>query len=293
MSLLLTLVLSEALVGRVEGLLETISLKEKANVSGRWVRVIDLIDAEAGTRRRLADIYLGRAPEEGQSRTVTLDDIRRELERRGLDPAEFAWRGDRVEVTVAQVDDRRPAVAFAIKRHLMEREGGPVSVRVIQTQPATWPDGVEIAEVKSKNLVVLTNGAKVDVVARLSRARDLVVAARDLVPGRAIDRSDLELKRVEMDDEEHPAELGALIGAVPAVRIRQGAAVTAADLRLKSVVKKGDIVRAVSSGYEVDVRALEDGAPGQEIGVEFVSSRNRIRAKVSGAGRVEVGEASR
>jgi flagella basal body P-ring formation protein FlgA len=275
-------------------LLETISLKEKANVAGRWVRVIDVIDADAGTRRRLADVYLGRAPEEGQSRTITLDEIRRELERRGLDPAEFAWRGDRVDVTVGvPVDDRRASVAFAIKRHLMEREGEQVSVRVLQLQPATWADGVEIAEVKSKSLVVLSNGTKVDVVARLARVRDLVVAARDLVPGRAIDRADLELKRVEMDDEEHPAEIGALIGAVPAVRIRQGAAVTAAELRLKPVVKKGDIVRAVSSGYEVDVRALEDGAPGQEIGVEFVSSRNRIRAKVTGAGRVDVGETSR
>lgn len=281
MSLLLTL------------LLETIALKEKANVAGRWVRVIDVIDADAGTRRRLADVYLGRAPEEGQSRTITLDEIRRELERRGLDPAEFAWKGDRVEVTFAQVDDRRSEVAFAIKRHLMEREGEQVSVRVVQLQPASWPEGVEIAEVKSKSLVVLSNGAKVDVVVRLSRLRDLVVAARDLVPGRAIDRADLELKRVEMDDDEHPAEIGALIGAVPAVRIRQGVAVTAADLRLKSVVKKGDIVRAVSSGYEVDARALEDGASGQEIGVEFVSSRNRIRARVAGAGRVEVGEASR
>jgi flagella basal body P-ring formation protein FlgA len=87
--------------------------------------------------------------------------------------------------------------------------------------------------------------------------------------------------------------MGALIGGVPAVRIRQGAAVTVADLRLKSVVKKGDLVRAVASGYEVDVRALEDGAPGQEIGVEFVSSRNRVRARVAGASRVDVVEASR
>lgn len=277
-------------------LLETVSLKEKANVAGRWVRVVDLIHADAAVRLRLADVYLGRAPEEGQTRTITLDEIRRELERRGLDPAEFAWRGDRVDVTVGDavlVDDRRSAVAFALKRHLMEREGEQVSVRVLQLQPATWPDGVEIAEIKSRTLALLSNGTKVDIVARISRARDVVVAARDLAPGRAIDRADLELKRMEVDETEQPAEMGALIGAVPAVRIRQGAAVTAAELRLKSVVKKGDIVRAVSSGYEVDVRALEDGAPGQEIGVEFVSSRNRVRARVAGASRVDVVEASR
>src|SRR6185503_4568018 len=251
---------------------------------------------DSAARVRLADVYLGRAPEAGTTRTVTLDEIRRELERRGVDPAGFSWRGDRVEVSVGnavEAEDRRAAVAFAIKRHLMERDGEPVSVRVLQLQPSTWPDGAAISEIKSRTLAVLSNGTKVEVVARISRMRDIVVAARDLAPGRAIDRADLELKRVEMDENDHPAEMGALLGAVPAVRIRQGAAVTAAELRLKSVVKKGDIVRAVSSGYEVDARALEDGAPGQEIGVEFVSSRNRVRARVAGASRVDVVEASR
>jgi flagella basal body P-ring formation protein FlgA len=275
-------------------LLEIVALKEKANVGGRWVRVIDLIEADAAVRARLADVYLGRAPEEGATRTITLDEIRRELERRGFDPAEFVWKGERVDVTAGGlVDDRRAAVAFAIKRHLMEHEGEQVSVRVLQLQPLTWADDVEIAEVKSRNLVILSNGTKVDVVARISRMRDVVLAARDLAPGRAIDRADLELKRVELSEEEHPAETAALIGAVPAVRIRQGSAVAMSDLRLKAVVKKGDVVRAVASGYEVDVRALEDGAPGQEIGVEFVSSRNRVRAKVAGGSRVDVVEASR
>ena len=277
-------------------LLETISLKEKANVSGRWVRVLDLVDADASVRLRLADVYLGRAPEEGKTRTITLDEIRRELERRGLDPAAFSWRGDRVEVSVgddALVDDRRAAVEFALKRHLMEREGEQVSVRVLQLQPASWPEGVEIAEVKSRSLVVLSTGMKVEVVARFARMRDVVIAARDLAPGRAIDRADLELKRVEVADDEHPAEMSALIGAVPAARIRQGAAVTMADLKLKALVKKGDIVRAVSSGYEVDARAMEDGAAGQEISIEFVSSRNRVRGRVAGSSRVDVGEASR
>ena len=43
-------------------LLEIVALKEKANVAGRWVRILDLIDADAAVRLRLADIYLGRAP---------------------------------------------------------------------------------------------------------------------------------------------------------------------------------------------------------------------------------------
>jgi len=285
---------------------DTIALKEKACVSGRWVRLIDLVDADrsdAAARLRIADIYLGRAPEEGQVRTIPLDEIRREMERRGFDPASFTWRGERVEVSSglpALSEALRSTIAFEIKRHLMEREAGlrsdELSVRVVQLQPETAPEGVDVVEVKPRGagyVASLSNGAKIDVVARVFRVRDVVFAARDLTAGRAIDRSDLEIKRVEVAEDERPAELSFFIGAVPALRIRQGAALAAADLRLKSVVKKGDVVRAVSSGYEVDARALEDGAPGQEISLEFVSSRNRFRAKVASGSRVDVMEAAR
>jgi flagella basal body P-ring formation protein FlgA len=282
---------------------ETIALKEKASVSGRWVRVIDLVDADRSdpaARLRIADIYLGRAPEEGKTRTVTLDEIRRELERRGVDPSGFAWRGERVEVSAGvpvESVSLRAAVAFEIKRHLMEREAGlradEVSVRVLQLSPETDGDVVDVKARGTGYVAVLSNGSKIDVVARVSRVRDGVFAARDLVPGRAIDRSDLEVKRVELPEDERPADVATFVGAVPAVRIRQGAAVTAGDLRLKAAVKKGDVVRAISSGYEVDARALEDGAPGQEISLEFVTSRNRLRAKVASGTRVDVVEASR
>jgi len=285
---------------------DTIALKEKATVSGRWVRVIDLVDADrsdAAARLRIADVYLGRAPEEGKTRTVTLDEIRRELERRGVDPAAFAWRGERVEVSSGLSAPSEPlsrAIAFEIKRHLMEREAGlradEVSVRVLQLQPETCPEGVEVVEIKARGAgyaAQLSNGTKVDVVARIFRVRDAVFAARDLAPGRAIDRADLEIKRVELAEDERPSNVAIFVGAVPAVRIRQGAAVTAAELRLKPAIRKGDVVRAVSSGYEVDARALEDGAPGQEISLEFVASRNRLRAKVASGARVDVVEASR
>jgi flagella basal body P-ring formation protein FlgA len=285
---------------------DTIALKEKATVSGRWVRVIDLVDADhsdAAARRRIADVYLGRAPEEGKTRTITLDEIRRELERRGVDPAAFSWRGDRVEVSSGLSAASEPlsrAIAFEIKRHLMEREAGlradDVSVRVLQLQPETCPDGADVVEIKSRGagyVALMSTGARIDVVARIFRVRDGVFAARDLIPGRAIDRADLEIKRVELPEEERPADVATLVGALPAVRIRQGAAVTISELRLKPAIKKGDVVRAVSSGYEVDARALEDGAPGQEIGLEFVTSRNRLRAKVASGTRVDVVEVSR
>jgi flagella basal body P-ring formation protein FlgA len=285
---------------------DTIALKEKANVSGRWIRIIDLVDADrtdSAARLRIADIYLGRAPEEGKTRTVTVEEIRHELERRGVDASAFTWRGERVEVSAglsAASESLRSAVAFEIKRHLMEREAGlradEVSVRVVQLQPDSCPEGCEVAEIKARGgayVALLSNGSKIDVVARIFRVRDAAFAARDLAPGRAIEKGDLEIKRVEVAEDERPMELGTLIGAVPAVRIRQGATVSAVDLRLKAVVKRGDVVRAVSSGYEVDARALEEGATNQEISLEFVASRNRVRGRVVSGSRVDVVEAAR
>jgi flagella basal body P-ring formation protein FlgA len=272
---------------------ETIALKEKASVSGRWVRVIDLLDerTDAAARLRIADVYVGRAPEEGKTRTITLDEIRREVERRGIDPASYTWKGDRVEVTLGAAGSEalRSALALEIKRRLKD----VASVRILQVRPEAEGDVVEIQPKGAGYVATLSTGVKVDVVVRIFRAVDAVFAVRDLPPGRAIDRADLELKRVEVADDEKPADMASLLGGIPASRIRQGSAVTMADLRLKAVVKKGDVVRAVASGYEVDARALEDGSSGQEIGLEFMTSRNRVRGRVAGSGRVDVVEASR
>ena len=272
---------------------ETIALKEKASVSGRWVRVIDLLDerTDAAARLRIADVYVGRAPEEGKTRTITVEEIRRELERRGIDPASYTWKGDRVEVTLGAAGSEalRSALAIEIKRRLKD----VTSVRILQVSPEAEGDVVEVKPKGAGYVATLSTGAKVDVMVRIFRTVDAVFAVRDLPPGRAIDRADLELKRVEVADDEQPVDMASLIGGIPAGRIRQGSTVAMADLRLKAVIKKGDVVRAVSSGYEVDARALEDGAAGQEIGLEFMTSRNRVRGRVAGIGRVDVVEASR
>jgi len=272
---------------------ETIALKDKASVSGRWVRVIDLLDerTDAAARLRIADVYVGRAPEEGKTRTITVEEIRRELERRGIDPASYTWKGDRVEVTLGAAGSEalRSALAIEIKRRLKD----VTSVRILQVSPDAEGDVVEVKPKGAGYVATLSTGAKVDVMVRIFRTVDAVFAVRDLPPGRAIDRADLELKRVEVADDEQPVDMASLIGGIPAGRIRQGSTVAMADLRLKAVIKKGDVVRAVSSGYEVDARALEDGAAGQEIGLEFMTSRNRVRGRVAGIGRVDVVEASR
>ena len=61
----------------------------------------------------------------------------------------------------------------------------------------------------------------------------------------------------------------------------------------KAVVRSRSLVRAVSPHYEVDARALGGGAVGDEILLEYVSTRHRFRGRVLDAGRVEVVEGAR
>ncbi len=280
-------------------------LREQARVAGRWVRLSDLLDADRSgpaARERAGEVWLGRSPEEGSVRIVTVAEIRRELERRGLDPAAFDIQGARVEVLRGpgvEADPFRLAVAFEIKRHLLERDPSltpsEISVRVVTMSPESVAAGFEPAGVAARGAgygVSFVDAAKarVEVLAeaRVSRMRDVAFAARDILPGKVIERADLEIRRVECSGEEGYAAGSSLTGAAAAVRIRKGAPLTGSDVRLKPVVRKGDVIRAVSSSFELDVRALADGVPGQDIDAEFLTSKRRLRVKVVDAGRVEV-----
>lgn len=274
---------------------EAIALKEKAVVQGRWVRIIDLIDADRtdpATRERLADLYVGRAPEEGRVRTILAAEIRREIESRGIDLSEVVWRGEQVEVSrgvSADAEALRQSVQKALEKHV-----GAAAVKLVSLQPESCPgDVVEIKADGGRFVATMSTGTKVDVVARILRMRDAVFAARDLAPGRPIEKGDVEVRRIEATDDERLLDLGNVVGSVTATRVRMGAPVTPAELRLKPVIRKGDVVRVVSTSYEVDARALEDGVSGQEIGLEFASSRNRVRARVVDGTRANAVEAAR
>jgi flagella basal body P-ring formation protein FlgA len=276
---------------------EAITLKEKAIVHGRWVRIIDLVDADRtdpATRARIAELYVGRAPEEGRTRLISADEIRRELQSRGIDLSAVVWNGESVEVTreaSADTESLRKTVLKAIEKHV-----GAATVRLVSLQPDACPGAGEVVELKADGprfVARMSNGATIDVMARILRMREAVFASRDLAPGTVLDRGDLETRRIEATDDERLLDPGTVVGSVTATRVRMGAAITPAELRIKAVLRKGDVVRAVSTGFEVDARALEDGVPGQEISLEFVSSRNRVRAKVVDGARVDVVEAGR
>jgi flagella basal body P-ring formation protein FlgA len=286
---------------------DALVLLEQARVTGRWVRLADLLDtARSGPAARACagEVWLGRAPEEGGIRSIGADEIRRELERRGMDAQAFEIRGARVEVRRGPAPDEafKRAVAFEIRRHLLEKEeAGALSVQVLSLHPESVPGDLEPRLVRPRGgssfTVLCSDGARTEEVlveARILRPREVAFAAREIQPGKLLERADLEIRRIDCSGDEAYAPSPELLeGAAVAVRIRKGAALAASDVKPRPVVRKGDLVRASASGYEVDVRALADGAPGREIEVEFLGSRRRLRARVADAGRVGIVEEGR
>lgn len=286
---------------------DALVLLEQARVSGRWVRLSDLLDASRSgpaARACAGEVWLGRAPEEGAVRSIAADEVRRELERRGLDAQAFEILGARVEVRRGPALDEpfKQSIAFEIKRHLLEKEeAGALGVQVLSMHPESVSEGLEPRLVRARGgssfTVLFSDGPRTEEVlveARILRPREVAFAAREIPPGKTLERADLEIRRVDCSGDEAYAPRPELLeGAVASARIRKGAALAASEVKPRPVVRKGDLVRASASGYEVDVRALADGAPGREIEVEFLTSKRRLRARVADAGRVGIVEEGR
>lgn len=80
---------------------DALDLRESVRLEGRFVRLIDLVEASAlgePDRSELSRVYLGRVPEAGRARIITVEAIRRQMEYRGLDPARFRFSRGEVEV---------------------------------------------------------------------------------------------------------------------------------------------------------------------------------------------------
>jgi flagella basal body P-ring formation protein FlgA len=256
-----------------------LTLKESARVQGRYVRLSDVLRSGHAP----ADVWLGRAPEEGKPRTISADDIRRELELRGYD---FTLVGTQVVVERGpelEADARRRAVEFEIKRAVLERDGlraDEVSVRLERLHPEPVADVKDVRAEADGFVVTFTDGSVSRAAAAVVRLRDVAFAVREIPAGKTLTAEDVELRRAAEGAED-------VIGAAAGVRIKAGAAIGDADLKRKPAVRRGDLVRLTSAAYEVDARAMEDGAVGREFDVEVAASKARARGRVAGAGRVE------
>ncbi len=294
---------------------DVLVLKDKVEASGRFVTLLEVVREDKlgfEARESIKGIYLGRAPETGE-RTITSEEITRELRRRGLE----GWRveGEKVVVTPSGAEPRmgewnREALAFEIKCLLVttrRMKAADFAVRIAYLEPESLPEGFQVAGVRPRDesdlqraeySIVLENTEKkrrtAVAIARVLPIREVAFATRDLLPQRTVAREDFEIRRVEIEREERfVGEVDSLVGARVLVKIRKGAALTRIDLKLKPAVKRGETVRARHPYVEADARVVEEGAVGEVIWLEWVGTGARFRGRVISSREVHVVEEER
>ena len=117
-----------------------------------------------------------------------------------------------------------------------------------------------------------------------------VVAARTLPAGTVLAEEDLAAK----DDASGASQqMSELVGLETRRAIYAGRPVSAADLGPPTLVRRNDVVLMLYSrgglGIRTEGRALDSGGAGEVVRVMNLSSRQPVRAVVTGVNRVEVG----
>jgi flagella basal body P-ring formation protein FlgA len=207
-----------------------LTLKKEVGLTSRFIRLADLLIGDP-KMDNLTHIYLGRSPDQGESRTITVTQITYELRRRGIRPL--------------------PSIQGE-------------SVRVYRLNKV---DPLNLKPVKLHNVVV----------------------ARRFIPGHAtIRRGDIALEKRRLDCEPGQtfSDLESLPGCRTLLRIRKGEILTKSMIKPRPVIRKRQIVRAKSRFFETDARALQDGAVGEVIKLQYVDTKVEFYGEVISEGRV-------
>lgn len=294
---------------------DVLVLKDRTSASGRYVTLVELLredKLDVAAREAVRGVYLGRAPETGE-RVITAEEIVRELRRRNL--GTYTVQGEKVVVTPPGGEPRmgewsREALAFEIKCHLIttrRMKGGDFSVRITFVEPEAVPAGFAVAAIQPRDesdpqraeyTVVLEDEARrrmvLAVIARVLAVREVAFATRDLLGQRLITREDFELRRVEVEEDgRYLSDADLLVGARTVVKVKKGAALTRDELKLKPVVRRGDVVRARHRYVEADARVVDEGAVGDVVWLEWKDTGTRFRGRVVGPREVRVVEEER
>jgi flagella basal body P-ring formation protein FlgA len=287
-------------------------LREHATVSGPVIALGDVARIDGLPEAQavgLAALEIGRAPQPGRERSLsgaTLrqlvarhapgvqveapEHVRVDRARRGIEPEQvrarleeairqrMPWPPDAVELRNWRLPERfdvSPGATRTIVRFRPDEDfSGPLSAELEFVDPA------------DPAAPALRRSAGVSIAVWLP----VVVLAREARRGEPLDESQLELARRELSRVPRGAlrELADALGQRPARDLASGQVLVREALALEPVVQRGDtvVVEGGSGALEVRVlaRALERGAPGQQIRLENPSTRQRLEAEVTGPG---------
>jgi flagella basal body P-ring formation protein FlgA len=152
------------------------------------------------------------------------------------------------------------------------------------------PNGAATVEVRCAD----ATGWRLFVPVRVTRIADVLVLTRPVGAGMPIGPDAVALERRDVGRlAATPLDAPALaIGRVARRALPAGAVLTAADVGLAAVIRRGQAVTLVARIGNLEVRAsgraLGDGAPGDLLSVENPSSRRIVQGVVQADGEVSV-----
>ena len=296
----------------------SVVLRDRAEVTGREVRLGDVARVEGGTEKEAAvlrALSLGRAPDPGYTRYITADQVAARLRTVGMEPARVAVRGAEgvlVRVKCLLLSGREVAGAArafleqALSKspgeHRITDDEGPVDLLVPQgrrpprLRPA-WRGAAVTAGTAWVEVAVEVDGtvfARVPVSFTIHAFEDVLVAARDIERGETFDGANTRMERRETTAVRGRSvrDRNELKYLVARRRIPAGSILRKEDGYLPPLVFRGrEVVVVVRKGsLTIHARGIarQNGTLGETVEVRNPDSGNTFRGVVAGLGRVEI-----
>lgn len=293
----------------------TIRLSGQALVPGHEVLLSDIAritTKDQALAQTLGSLAVGPTPKGAWSRRIYRNEIRRILEQRGIAKTELRMEGqDRVEV-MAAIERLSPddviKTAETVLRAMLVDEGETdaewslaqrprfVSIPVARKSrrlSAVAPAGRLNRSSSLLHVKVEVDGQVVRTLPltfRIQRFKEILVTSRTLKAGEAIDAKSVVHRRVDvaglvLEPLTDPTQIG---GRVAARALRNGAPITANDLRLPAIVFKNEPITVVVQVGRVRIArqgiARADGGRGEIIPITVDPKRPSVFARVYAPG---------
>lgn len=294
--------------------------------------VAEIYGLDEQAREKLLAMELLPAPAAGQSRKLTVREVQEAVARNMPELASWTFGGSsettvRGSATTAKRVQTAPRIA-SLSQVAQDAVRGKVELAMLNYVRERLGDNdwnIE-AELSAEQLAALaqaksmrvTGGRYVDaervqfrveagdadvaqawkIAARVTLPPMIVVATRELARGETIAEQDVELVRAEPNNLLHKPlmSLDDVVGKETTRVVAAGQPIAEPGVRAVLLVRRGQVVTVYSRSGGVQIRitgrAKENGALGDLVPVEGITSRETFHARVSGPQEVEIYAAS-
>ncbi len=308
----------------------TIRIRPSALIDHDHIRLADVAVIEGFAADRLyefQELAIADAPAFGQSKLITLNEIRSKLAGAGVNmavvclkgasrcvvrrPTEMPTEQDVSQDVVARRAAGEQSLQVQIQRFIDQRlaeYGGEAEINFRRTPAAllalSGPAYTFEIEPRSNRklgtfelLVTIQHGSaepQIQKVAiEVALKRNVIVAINPISRGQTLTRADIMTEQRSFKKLEHigMTKPATVIGQEAKRAIRMGDMIKAGDIKSKVLVKRNDLVsiRSVQSGIAIEStgKALADGALGDSIEVRNEGSEETFWARVTGLRQAE------